>query len=363
MPSSIAELKESEFKGLFAHDVSQEMLHEQIVISFMDGEKKRYFKVGEKAKADLLGNEHIFKLHDKTESVTVRALWMGGIAFYHAHKRPEQSNETIELGYMGTLVPVWLLKKASSFKEKIAQMEKQFQTQTFELITAGYVRTITINVHQVRCRVEGETARYALKYDLEQNLKEEAKKFKTAYVVIDDIGGQSQDLCKLQPDLGRAQTANDFASVTDQSFLTVLESFRKDKLMDVFSDVRTLETFIYEHVKERKFVYIDPITRKEKDLTAIIEPMLQTFSEYAMQKALQAFYFSYGQTVYYVHIGGVCHVLKFYMMSYLKEALGEDVATTYHIFPEESRKLNIYACEIIAKNEIAKTTKPAGAGE
>lgn len=355
LPSSIKEIKEKEAKGLFANEVSLQELHRHLVIRIDENGKNRYFKVGEKAKMDLQGNSHINSLHDKTNSDTVLVTWLAGLAYYHARQQPDVTEDTVNIGYFGTLLPVWLLKKSDRFGEKLEAMANRFKaSRTFELLTAGQARTLQVKVEQSRCRVEGETARFALKYDLELNCKDDIAKYTDVFTVINDIGGQSQDLCKLPPGLGAPGTVDDFKSVTDQSFLNVLEQFRMDKLMDYFFDVRSLEAFIVAHHETRQFVYKDPVTHTESDLTETIEPVLRDFSEVAMERTLHSFHFSYGQTVQYVHIGGVAQTLRFYMEEYLAKTLGEDVAKQYHSFPNDSRKLNIYASEILAKSELKK---------
>ncbi|MGG4145660.1 hypothetical protein ABEW34_21420 [Paenibacillus algorifonticola] len=355
MPSSIAEITEKDFQGMFAHTVPAESLMNHLVLKIAIEEGHLYFMAGKKAQADLLGNAHIHSLHDKTQSQTVWVTWLAAIALYHATKEPDMKEDTISIEYFGTLLPVWLVKKGSSFKEKLSVMSERFLSEvSFELVTMGFQRKLHLKIEQAQCKVEGENARHALKFDLEGNPKEDAMRFKDAFVVMDDIGGQSQDLCKLQPDLRGAQSADDFVSSTDQSYLAVLEKLRTDKLMDYFRDVRALEEFVLKHIATRKYLYLDPVKHAEHDLTDVIEPILADFAEVAMQKALQSFHFQQGDLVYYVHIGGVNQALREYMMAFLGGYLGEAVAKKYHLFPEDSRKLNIYACEIVAKNVLKR---------
>lgn len=367
MPSSIKKISEQEFDGLFAHEVQKDVLDKHLVIRFKDDHgANRYYMVGSKAQAELLGNAHIHALHDKTTSMTVWGVWLASLALYHADKHADLTQDQLEIDYFGTLLPVWLVKKAASFKEKLTAMANRFMGQfDVELLTPGFKRTLKINVTYAECRVEGENARHALKYDLEGNVRDQAKQFDRAYVVINDIGGQSQDKCKLQPGLMGAQSADDFASSTDQSYLSVLEKLRNDKLMDYFNNVRALETFILEHINTRNYEYKHPVTHAVCNLNDMIEPVLTNFAKVAMQNALQSFSFKQGDTVYYVHIGGVNHALKAYMQEYLVSLLGHEVANMYHIFPDDSRKLNIFASAIIAKNVLKrlenKSTGAAGA--
>jgi plasmid segregation protein ParM len=359
MPSSIKEISKSDVDGMFAHNISAESIEDHLVIK-VTMDEDRYFMAGKRAQAELLGNAHIHTLHDKTQSMTVWITWLAGLALYHATKQPDLIEDRVEVDYFGTLLPVWLVKKASSFKEKLASMAARFQTElSFELLTPGVSRKLDLAVKFAECRIEGENARHALKYDLNGNTKDDFHRFAKAYVVMDDIGGQSQDMCKLQPGLTGAQSADDFRSSTDQSYLAVLEKLRTDKLMDYFSSVRALELFILAHVKTRKYEFTHPVSHKKCDLTPVIEPVLRTFAEVAMQMPLQSYTFRQGDEVIYVHMGGVNELLQYYMKEYLAQLLGVDVAETYHIFPNESRKLNIYASSIVAKSYLLRQAEKA----
>ncbi|GBG09350.1 hypothetical protein PAT3040_03994 [Paenibacillus agaridevorans] len=364
MPSSISEITEKEFNGLFANHIAIDKVEEHLVIKWIDEETARYFMAGKRAQTELLGNAHIYSLHDKTNSMTVWVTWMAGLALYHATKFPESTEVHVNVEYFGTLLPVWLVKKAASFREKLSVMAAKFQTDvSFELLTPGLARTFHVSVQQSESRIEGENARHALKYDLEGNQRDDAKRYHTAFVVMNDMGGQSQDLCKLQPGLSAAQTADDFSSSTDQSYLSLIEKLRSDKLMDYFQSLRELERFILTHIQSRKFVYRHPITHQDTDLTDIIVPVLQDFCEVALQKALQSFSFRQGDEVIYVHIGGVNELLQYYMQEYLVGLLGKEVVDKYHVFPQDSRKLNIYASAIVAKNYLKRQAEKANRAE
>lgn len=359
LPSSIKEITEADYNGMFAHSIATNSVEDQLVIKLpgTEGNLDRYFMVGKRAQSELLGNAHIHGLHDKTQSMTVWVTWLAGLALYHATKQPKSQEDQVQVKYFGTLLPVWLVKKASSFKEKLANMAERFQISdyTYELLTPGASRKLTLTVEKAECRIEGENARHALKYDLEGNEKGDlANKFEKAFGVVNDIGGQSQDICKLQPGLTGAQSADDFRSSTDQSYLAVLEKLRTDKLMDYFGSVRALELFILASIKTRRYIYKNPVTHKETDLTKTIDPVLQSFAEVAMNVPLQSYNFKQGDEVIYIHIGGVNELLEFYMMEYLTKLLGPEIVKAYHFFPAESRKLNIHASAIVAKNYLKR---------
>lgn len=355
MPSAICEISETEANGMFVDPISQDKLLAQLVIRVPDGEKNRYYKVGEKAQGYALANSHIDRLHDKSESLTVWITFLAGIAYYNAYQNLEVTEDEVNVDQFLTLLPVWLVKRAERFGEALGKMAQRFHREIkIKLLTAGFERELLVKIAESTCRVEGETARFALKYDLELNLKDEAEKFEKAFVVIDDLGGQSQDLSRLQPGLGRAQSADDFSSNTDQSFLSTLEELRVSKLMVHFSDVREVEAFILKNITSRKYIYTDPTTRQETDYTAVIERTLRSFARVAMEKAIHAFQFADAQEVYFVHIGGVNQALRLYMQEYLAVTLGANIANQYHVFPEDSRKLNVYGAEIVLKSELKK---------
>ncbi|OEH86059.1 hypothetical protein BHU72_14615 [Desulfuribacillus stibiiarsenatis] len=365
MPSSITEISEKKASSLFTDSVDMEQLKEQLVIKInLDG-KDRYFKVGRKAETDIFGNEHIFKLHDKTESLTVIVTWLAALAFYHVNQSisdPEQSIESelnqdvylIDIEYFLTMLPIWLIKKSDNFGDMLKKMEQRFEkNHEVELITPNYQRVLNITVKKAVCRVEGETSRYALKFDL-QLAPKNISKFDMSHSVICDWGAQTLDLTKLQPRLRKPADTDDFASFTDKSYLKSLEDLRTTKLMDYFGDVRTLERFILENIKFGIFEYEDPTTKKKTDFTSIIENALQELASIIVIKALNTFHFSHGQTVYYIWTGGVSEILKKYIEQVLVQALNKDIASNYHIFPDESRKLNIFGGEIYAKSQLAK---------
>lgn len=358
MPSSIYEITKEDAEGLFAQSVDKDALIDQLVVRVPIGGKDRFFKVGNKAKADVLGNRHIERLHDKTESLTVWVTWLAGMAFYHAYQFPFKKEDTVEVQYFGTLIPVWLAKRAKKFTEILSKMADRFISEEgleVELLTPDFERILKIIVQEAKARVEGETARYALKYDLELNKNEEQmKKHEAAITVIDDLGGQTQDLSKLRPGLKKPASADDYASFTDKSFLKMLEDLRITKLMTHFNDLRSLEEFVRHNIKSKQFIYTDPTTKQEVDFTAEIEVMLKEYVKIASEKCLTAFQYGLGEEVYFLHIGGVAEEVQGYMMEYLVQKLGEEIAEKYHVFPEHSRKFNIHGLEIVAKSHLKK---------
>ena len=366
MPSSITEITQKEAEGLFAESVDPDNLLKNVVIAIPYNDTKMYFKVGEKATADALGNNHITRLHDKTESITVKALFLGSLAFYHAYKNPRIDREQeciVTIEYFQTMLPVWLVKKAPKFSDMLNKMSNRFlEPMEVEILTPLFERKIIVEVNDASCRIESETARFALKYDLELNKLDSASQFESTIVVINDLGGQTQDLSKLRPGLKRPESADDFKPFTDRSYLKTIEDLRISKLSDLFTDLRSLEAFIFQNIK-KKFVFKDPTTQQEIDVTEVIESSIENYVKVSIEKALTAFQFTAGQKVVFVHIGGVSELLKDYMQAYLSQKIGQEIAEEYHIFPENARKLNIYGGEILAKSELKKRELESRTGE
>ncbi len=359
IPSSVKFITEAEAKGSFAESVDQEALINELVLRVKFEEKEYFVKIGAKAFNDALANSHIEQLHDKTTSDVTFVIWASSIAYYHAIHHPEVDDDTVTIMINSSMIPVWLAKRAEKFSVVIDRMKNRFLTEVeIELLTQGFNRKLKVKVVNSTTRIEGETQRFALKYDLDLKLQESAIHYKDAYVVIDDIGGQTQDLVKLQKGLKKPASADDFQSVTDVSFLKVLENLRKEKLMMYFTDLRTFEEFIVKSVPKQSFVYTNPTTWQSDDLTDLIEPTLKRFVKVTMEKCLTTFSstFKTGDEVYFIHTGGVVETLKSYYQEYLLERLG-DVAVERHIFPVEGRKLNLYGGEIVAKHEALKNEK------
>lgn len=356
MPSSVREITKEQAHNAVLAGISKDLVLTNLIVrTVLDG-KERFYKVGEMAKKDLLANEHIFQLHDKATSDIVPVLWLAAVAYHHLIKNPQCAKDKVYVKYFGTLLPIWLIKKSARFKDKLSQMERRFLKEAEVSIITGArsIKECTVKVEHSVCRIEGEVARYALKYTDKLQEREDARKYAQAFVIINDVGGQSQDMVKLQPGLNGATRADDFQSITDQGYLETLEKLRKEKLTAIFKDVRSVEKFIYERVEQRQFIFKHAVKGTKEDLTTVIEPVLKQFAQVAMEKAMQSFTdFESDVELYYIHIGGVCETLQSYMEEFLRESLDPEEVKR-HIFPVASRKLNIVASDILAQNDLLK---------
>ncbi|MEI7026173.1 Alp7A family actin-like protein [Paenibacillus sp. y28] len=353
LPAAVCEVTEAEARSMFSEPIDKEKLLNNLLVRVDD----RFYQVGAKAQGHALAHAHIDKLHDKSQSNTVLITWLSSIAYYHAYNvlSDKHANHEVNVGYFTTLLPVWVVKKADKFSTALNRMAERFIVpKEVELLTAGFERTLKLVTAESVCKIEGEISRFALKYDLDVKKRDEAVQFDHCYTVINDLGGQSQDLSRLSYGLGKAQSSDDFASSTDQCYLAVLEQLRVSKLMTHFGDVRELEAFILKNTTTRKYLFTDPVTKQQDDLTNTIEHTLRNFAKIAIEKATNAFHFRYGDEVKFVHSGGVNEALKFYMMEYLIEKFGPELAATAHVFPADARKLNLFGAEIAAKSELER---------
>ncbi len=351
-PSSVSEISRDEVPSLFSSAVThKDLINEMVIRVSFDG-VDRYFKVGHKAKKDVLGNTHIFQLHDKTTSDSVIVTWLAAIISYHVHMHPDLdrfAEDEATIDYFSTLLPVWLLKRSGKFKDMLDKMAARFSGNfEVELMTPEFERTLFVRVLQAECRIEGETARLALKHDLELNMLDTAERYEDCYTVITDLGGQTQDISRIPPGLSNPSSSDAFASFTDQSYLLELENLRSKKMMQHFKSIRTLEHFIMDNINQGVFIYTNPTTGEQIDYTEDIESMIKKYVKIAVDKTVQAFSFDPGESVKFVWIGGVTELLKPYIQAYIQEIYPEEVGGI-HIFPENSRKLNLYALEIVAK--------------
>ncbi len=352
MPSSCTEISRAEAESVFAGNIDQEDIINNLVVRVRYEDQDRYFKVGSIAARDAFADDHIQQLHDKTESIKTFVNWMAAVAFYHAYKSPDPQEDEVSIQYCSTLLPVWLLKRAPKFKMMLDKMASRFigDVGEVELLTPGYERVLHIHSKESECRIEGETGRFALSRGLDLRPLESASQFNDCIVIMNDLGGQTHDMSKLKPGLKRPGGSHDFASNTDQTYLQHLENLRKTKLMTHFSNLRSLEKFIEKNIHQKKYVFISSTTGQQTDFTEIIDHSLSQFARIVVENSLHAFSLSSGQAVKFVWIGGVAPLLKDYISAYIADQYGEQILKENHVFPENARLLNIYGLEIIAKD-------------
>jgi len=356
MPSAFTEIPKEKVGEIFGQTVDKDKFFDELVVRVKIGEDDRYFKLGIKAQNDHFGNEHINRLNDKTTSPGVYANILGLIAYINAYENgvPAEKKAKIDVDYFSTMLPVWLVKSKPKFKDALEAMSKRFQgVQEVEILTPGWEHTAEIEFKHCETRIEGEIARLALKYTLEGNPLDSAARFKNCLTQINDLGGQTLDSAKLGKNLTKPAGRDDFNSFNDETYLGYLERFRKEKVNQHFNDVRSLEKFITENAKNKKYILKDPVTHDKTDLTAVIEEGLRGFVSIIVPKAMNMFRYNSSDVVTHVWIGGVAELLRTYIEEFIRASYKEEVIEN-HYFPENARYLNLYGLEIDAKDELNK---------
>ncbi len=116
-PTNVVELQKEAADSFFTDAVTApEEFKKRILLSTtVEGEgKERYFLVGDIAASQLLANNHINKLHNKITSHIPYITFLAAVAYYHALYAKDKKDNTIEIDYFSTMLPIWLLKKESN---------------------------------------------------------------------------------------------------------------------------------------------------------------------------------------------------------------------------------------------------------
>jgi plasmid segregation protein ParM len=357
IPTNVVELSEEAAKSYFVASINtpNELLRRLLISTTIRGEdKKRYFLVGEEAEKHLLANQHVNKLHDKINSHIPYVMFLAATAYYQALKGKNDESE-VEIEYFSTMLPIWLLKRTNKFSEAQSAMADRFLGEhTVDVLTPGLERTLKINVLESYCRIEGEIARLALKKDLSLQDKEEAKQFENHDTVLVDIGGGTIDLVLLPAGLKPPKSRESMQIVERLSYLAHIDKLRKEKFLEYFSDLRSFEAFIVENYDKEKMELRDRNTGKSIDLTEQIRKSLKEYAKNLIEKIREAMPAPADKVYKYVYFGGVAPILKNAIKEVLKEEIAEDIVEENHIFPEDSRKLNLYGLEIRSLGELNK---------
>lgn len=359
--TNVVELEEEEAEGYFTDSVSEgkEFLDRMLIATKWEG-KKRYYLVGKSAQNHTLGNQHADQLHNKVKSHVPYISFLSGFAYYYSLKFDEvqkgeggkQEEHVIEADYFSTMLPIWLLKQKNKFSEMQNEMAQRFiGDHEVEILTAGLEKTIVIHVKESKCRTESEVARWAIKKNFDLTDKDEARQFEKFKVIMVDLGGGTVDLALLQPGLLAPASRNDLKCITDIAYLEHIEKLRNEKLLEHFSDLRSLEKFIYENVHKGKMIRKYENTGESVDLTKEIHDSLRQYTKILVTKIEHAYPASGDEVYKYLYFGGVAYVLKKFIQDELQDRYNEQIVQDNHFFPEEPRKLNVYALEVLSINE------------
>lgn len=355
IPTNVVEISKDKAEGYFASpaDEAKELLN-RLLISTEINKERRYFLIGEIAEKEILGNNHIKKLHNKAESHIPYVTFLAAVAYYHAIKGKTEDTH-VEIDSFQTMLPIWLLKKLNKFSEMQAKMAERFLgAHELTIHTLGLEKKLTIEVKESKCRIEGEVARWAIKknFDLEDN--SDADQFSRHDVVLVDIGGGTVDLAMLPAGLQAPKNRDLMTFFTDFPYLSHLEDLRKEKLIEHFDEVRSLETFIVENINKSKMERKDGNSGKSYNLTEQIKNSLREYAKILITKTEDAFPAPKDKVYKYVYIGGVAPILEESVVAEVEERYNKDIAETNHIFLPEARKLNLYGLEILSRAEKSK---------
>ncbi|MCQ6282584.1 ParM/StbA family protein [Bacillus sp. EB600] len=353
IPTNVVEITKDKADGHFPSSIQEPHLFLQslLISTTMDGEEK-YYLVGDAAEKHVLGNIHINKLHDKTESEIPYVMFLASVAYYNVLKGKGKEDNRVNVNYFSTMLPIWLLKKTNKFSEMQNKMANRFQgDHKVTILTPGLERVVTIHVETSKCRIESEVARWAIKKDFDLQDREEANSFKNFETLIVDLGGGTVDLALLQTGLQAPKSRDSFNCFPDISYLKHIEKLRSEKLLEHFDDVRSLEEFIINNIEKPKMEQKDGNSGKKVDLTEQIHESLREYTQILITKIENTFPSPKDKVYKYVYIGGIAFILQQFIQDWIDKMYGEEIRKENHIFLPDTRKLNIYGLEVLSRHE------------
>ncbi|MDC2867328.1 ParM/StbA family protein [Bacillus sp. BP-3] len=376
LATNVVKISKKKAEDLLVDRISnpEDLLDRLLISTEIEGEES-YYLVGQLAEDNQLANSHVNKMHDKIKSPIPYISFLGAIAYYHALNADNEDN-IIEIDYMSMMLPIWLLKREEKFSIAHKKMEERFSGEhKVKVLTPGMEKELTITVQRAKCLNESEIARHSLKYKMVAKDKnsgvisiekrQEAEKFDDYEVVLTDIGGGSTDAVRLGKGLTTPKHRDSFQVIDIEPFLGYLERFRKEKLIQFFKDLRTLEKFIVNNYKEQRYVLMNENTGEEYTFTDEIVEALQEYARILVAKVLDVFIPSSTNTVLkFIYIGGEAPVLEPYIRQALLDHMSETAAENNHffltdiiksdekeVFTPTSRTINLVALELKAINE------------
>ncbi|MED3932892.1 hypothetical protein ABEY43_29350 [Priestia megaterium] len=357
-PTNVVELQKDAADSFFTDAVtSPEEFKKRILLSTtIEGEEKeRYFLVGDIAASQLLANNHINKLHNKITSHIPYITFLAAIAYYHALHAKDKKDNTIEIDYFSTMLPIWLLKKESTFGAAQKAMANRFLgDHSFTVHTPGFENTLKVLVEESACLKEGESARFALKKDLTLQDREDANEYVECETVMVDIGGGSIDVVILPEGLKAANSRESFQSIEGIPYLAHIDKLRKEKFLELFTDLRAFDQFILDNYSKQKFVLKNENTGESIDLTSTIKSSLREYVEILLAKLNDVAPPPANKLRKYVYCGGVAPTLEVAIMNSMREKIGEERTEKYHKVPQDSRHLNLFGLEIRSIGYVQK---------
>lgn len=379
IPTNVVEVTKEIAEGYFTSEVHEatDLLDRLLISTEIDG-VERYFVVGKLAEGGEFSNMHVDEMHDKITSHVPYAMFLASVAYQYRVKAEEpKEKDEVNIARMKMMLPIWLLTREDRFGTALERMASRFRGEhKMKLLTAGMETELTINVDNSGCYIEGEVARLSLKYKLvndpsdpEKKTKlvpreETAEMFKKFETVLVDIGGGSTDAVLLPKNLASPISRNSYQVISIKPFLGKLDELRKNKLINYFTDLRTLEKFLVDNHKTHRYVLKNENTGKELDLTEQITSMLREYAEVLVQKVLHTFTKMTTSPLKFVYFGGEAPILGEYIKEAVTRLTSAEIAQNNHlllsdvikvdsneVFPPVSRTINLNSLELISVKE------------
>lgn len=362
IPTNVVEISKEETESHFVATINnpKELLSRLLISTTIPGEdNERYFLVGDEAAKHALANNHVNKLHDKITSHIPYVMFLSAVSFYHAiNEQRESDDDTVNIEYFQTMLPIWLLKRTAKFSEAQNAMAERFTGEHQVTVhTPGMERTLKINVDKAACRIEGEIARLGIKKNFELEDREEARQFDNNDTVLVDIGGGTIDLVLSPAGLKSPKNRDSMQPIDKLAYLSHIEKLRKEKFLEYFSDLRSFETFIVNNFQKPKMELVDGNTGKRVDLTDKIQSSLKEFAKILILKIQDVMPAPADKIYKYIYFGGVAPILETSIHEVIEEMYGAEIAQANHIFLPDSRKLNLYGLEVKSRGEMLQKTE------
>ncbi|MGM9926630.1 MAG: hypothetical protein ACI35P_01655 [Bacillus sp. (in: firmicutes)] len=379
MPTNVVPIEKGKAEGHFISDVTEaaDLLDRLLISTKLDGEEEeRYFMVGRLAEGEAMANVHVNEMHDKISSHVPYAMFLAAVAYNYCVKSPERKDQDeIEIERMKMMLPIWLLTREEKFAVATKKMAARFEGEhTVKLLTKGMETELKISVKNSECRIEGEVSRWSLRYKMvnKDNVTQivprpEAGIFNDFRAVLVDIGGGSTDAVLLAKGLQAPVSKDSFQVISISPFLGALDKLRKDKLLEYFKDLRTLEQFVVANHKTQKYVYRNPNNGARADLTEQITSMLREYAGELVYKVINTFARQTDDVLKFVYFGGEAPILEPYIKERVADLTTEEIANQNHlflheflemdenqVFPPVSRTINLASLELLSVNQ--KTT-------
>lgn len=380
IPTCVVEISKEQAEEIFTNQVEDTTdLLDRLVISTMINGEDHFFMVGRFAEASPYANSHVGKMHDKINSNIPYAMFLAAMTYIYKinDKENDSLDSTIEVDNMKMMLPVWLLKKENKFSVAQNKMVNRFLGEhSVKLLTPGMETDITINIKNAKCHIESEVGRWALKYKIakkEDNevtvieKRAEARKFDSNEVILVDIGGGSVDAVRLAKGLNTPVNADSFQVVQVEPYLGRLDKLFKEKLIEHFTNLRSLEQFIVDNYVTQRYVFKNPNTGSSVTLTEPIVQMLQEYSDILVYKVMESFKTNTKEALKFIYFGGEAPILEPYIKHSITKITNEGIMENNHfflsdliedtkdeVFAPTARTINLTALEILSLNEKTK---------